>query len=234
MALLSRSRPTAIGRLIIAVVVNTVNGVPLWARSHIGKERLERRAPSLTHADPTAAITMKPVMGWVVTASLHRQPRDICAAWSASRLLSVYRSRFMSVPIIAFYEESPSETAATACIARPQRRPCDDTRRSALTIAKPEKITTLLPCERFYEQLAERLADQVQRLAAFCTPTMPRMATFKIPAFDNALSLAVADTTPIRPCASTMAGSVHWRLMVKPLDYQTPYAFTSPVSLNHS
>ncbi len=58
--LLFRRRPAAIARLIIAVVIDSVNGMlGRWARPHVGRECLETHSPSLAHRNAASSVVLK-------------------------------------------------------------------------------------------------------------------------------------------------------------------------------
>lgn len=73
--------PSAVGRLVVPVIINTIYGRALRPRSHVGKEVLERatldRVPSVTHRNSPSAISRPTIMRRVMAALQHASPRAI-------------------------------------------------------------------------------------------------------------------------------------------------------------
>jgi len=70
--------PAHVPRLVVAVVVNTINRVFRgWARTNIGQEILERFSPSCTDGNPSASVMFVAFHAWVVAPSLHAVPRQM-------------------------------------------------------------------------------------------------------------------------------------------------------------
>lgn len=73
--LLGAGRPPAVSWLVVAVVVDPVNGiVGRRAAAHVGQEVGEGVAPPLADGNPTTAIVRKPRSGWAVATADHRTP----------------------------------------------------------------------------------------------------------------------------------------------------------------
>ena len=73
--LLAASRPRAVRRFVMTVVVVAFNGVlRRWPWTEVVVERLERMQPAVAHADTAAAVVMKLGVVRVVTTGLDRLP----------------------------------------------------------------------------------------------------------------------------------------------------------------
>jgi hypothetical protein len=72
--LLGACSPSAIFRGIGSIVVNSVEGVSIWARSHIGNKSVEVLLPSLTNVYPPCAVIRVAGMGGVIAALFHVLP----------------------------------------------------------------------------------------------------------------------------------------------------------------
>jgi hypothetical protein len=74
--LLALCGPAAVGRLVVAVVVDAVNRMA-WRRlaAHVCQKVLVRLAPSVADSDPPASVSVKPVIMRVGAAHYHRAPR---------------------------------------------------------------------------------------------------------------------------------------------------------------
>ncbi len=71
--------PSAISRLVVAVIVNAINCC-LWKRfwSHVGKERIEIGSPFIANCDASFPVQMLVFVG-MVASPLHFLPR--CVLW---------------------------------------------------------------------------------------------------------------------------------------------------------
>lgn len=77
MNLLSPRRPATIARAIVAVIVDAVQGVVLWASAHIFQEGREVAAPRLIDGNASATVVSVAPPVSAVTAALHRRPCSI-------------------------------------------------------------------------------------------------------------------------------------------------------------
>lgn len=75
--LLNRGRPSAVGRLVVAVIITTINGLSGRLHSHVGEEVLEGFSPAFTDRDPTPPIVGEAAVAGIVAASLHSLPSGI-------------------------------------------------------------------------------------------------------------------------------------------------------------
>lgn len=91
--LLDGSRPAAVSRLVIAVVVDAVNGITgAGPIPHVLKEVLELR-PSLANRDATAPVVMERAGFLVGAAGKHRRPYPVCGAIRHSMASSGFPGR---------------------------------------------------------------------------------------------------------------------------------------------
>lgn len=77
--LLLRTSPATVAGLVIAVVVDAVDRVAVWARSHIGVERLIGLAPTFTDGYSTAAVVLVCLIGRPEAAVEQRTPDAVLA-----------------------------------------------------------------------------------------------------------------------------------------------------------
>lgn len=76
-ALLTSCRPTAISRLVVAVVVDTIKGGSLRPWSHISKEGRKVILPSLAHHNSSSTVVFVLFASWVKAALFHRVVGDV-------------------------------------------------------------------------------------------------------------------------------------------------------------
>jgi hypothetical protein len=74
--LLYGRRPSAVGRLVVAVNVQPVNGHAFRPLAHISEE-IRERLPAITHRNATTAVLSPPLISRTATAIPHSLPRDI-------------------------------------------------------------------------------------------------------------------------------------------------------------
>ncbi len=75
MCLLKSCRPAAIGWLVIAIIVYSVDAVSGgWSWAHVGKESLERFQPAVADLDTSAAISVESFVVWIPTPCEHCFP----------------------------------------------------------------------------------------------------------------------------------------------------------------
>lgn len=86
--LLNASSPSAVARLVVAIIVwEPVNGV-LWAwrQSNIGKKCVKGRDPRSADGDAATSVVREPRILWVAAATDHALPDFSCSLnWRASR-----------------------------------------------------------------------------------------------------------------------------------------------------
>ena len=75
--LLFGGSPSTVAGLIVAIVVDAIQGLPLWARPHVLKERFKAVLPALADANAPSAPERELRRVRVETAILHRLPRPI-------------------------------------------------------------------------------------------------------------------------------------------------------------
>jgi len=84
------SRPSAIVRLVVAVVVDAINRVVLRCAAHVMQEGIETSHPLFAHLDTPASVVTEDRQIWVSASRAHLNPRSILAALR----LSVRRRTF--------------------------------------------------------------------------------------------------------------------------------------------
>ena len=72
--LLQACRPAAISRFVVSVIINTIQGIPAWASTHVSNKRSERCAPIFAHPNSSSAIVCELRRRWTRTSSTSRLP----------------------------------------------------------------------------------------------------------------------------------------------------------------
>jgi hypothetical protein len=118
-----RGSPTTIPRLVVAVVVNTINRVlGAWARPHVRVEFPEI-IPSRTNGDTTPAVILEFLPSRVVNAAVHRCPALVFRAFMGLSIHPVFgytlkpkasaRRGFPSIDMVRSSRGNASTLAAT-------------------------------------------------------------------------------------------------------------------------
>ncbi len=97
--LLALGRPSNIARLVISVIVDSIEATIFWAFTHIRKEIL-KLSPPITNRNASFFVVLIRWAAWVCTTSEHILPRAVCG--SSAALGSA------SVPVSAFVADSLS------------------------------------------------------------------------------------------------------------------------------
>jgi hypothetical protein len=127
--------PTTISRLVIAVVVDTIDGVMRrWSPTHVLKEGWVRRAPALTDLDATATVVGPRPAGARVASLQHASVDPVfCYAHSCRSVAVLSASRCDIEPLVATTRASHATaqvtrddlllTSACAATKNPARSP---------------------------------------------------------------------------------------------------------------
>lgn len=75
--LLGGGRPAAVTRLVVAVVVNTVDRASAWTFSHIRQEVQEVGAPAIADRDSSSTVVAVRSVSTVVAPAVHRAPGGV-------------------------------------------------------------------------------------------------------------------------------------------------------------
>lgn len=75
MPLLKMRSPTAVGRFVVTIWVDSIQRPFLWAMTHVGKEVLKRGLPSVADLDAATTVVIKLSSIWVVAPFFHCHPR---------------------------------------------------------------------------------------------------------------------------------------------------------------
>lgn len=90
--LLLSCRPSAVARLVMAVVVDAVKAVrTAWTRPHVGKELREVVQPLVAHRNAASAVSVKGFVAGTRAPVLRSKPTDILAGRSDAPRHSVSR-----------------------------------------------------------------------------------------------------------------------------------------------
>lgn len=137
-ALLFCRRPTAIPRLVVAVVIDTVDAVLAgWARPHVG-DKICNVSPSLTDGDSTTTIVVIAFVEKVVAASKYFSPNKILVAIIQPMTPQKFRACF------------GASASATFCVPGGKIASLDNQNGTALTSATPVGSRTLAVCSQFF------------------------------------------------------------------------------------
>jgi hypothetical protein len=74
--------PSAIGRFVVAAIVDAVKAVPDRSRSHISEKVYETISPSLTNCNAASAPVFEIGGAWIQAARFHSAPRLVFGAFS--------------------------------------------------------------------------------------------------------------------------------------------------------
>lgn len=154
---LLRSRcPSAISRLVVAVVVLALDGVG-FARTlaHVGEKRLEALPPAFANRDPATTVPVEPFVLRVCAPSDHGAPTIVLG-----RRLSVDRVSVRCRAIACGFDGQAPTTACGALFV-PQFAAVDHFRPAARTSAEPKVSRPLPSMKRDHGQTAKRLTDEV-------------------------------------------------------------------------
>lgn len=135
------SGPSAIARFIVAVVVDPIDRMADWTRSHVSVERLKRFAPGLTNLDSTASVVLVGLLRRALTAIKQGAPHAVFTAPPTTSRMAVREilgTRYFSaqapaaahVPILQI-SCLHAMTAAAIAAAFPVHRILTDGRQSA-------------------------------------------------------------------------------------------------------
>lgn len=83
--LILKCRPSAVARLVVSVIVLSVDTHPNWSRPHVGKKTL-KRVPTLADGDAAPAVIGKLRSARIATTYFHRHPRRVLGAVLPSEL----------------------------------------------------------------------------------------------------------------------------------------------------
>lgn len=111
--LLLACSPATVARLVVAVVVDSVDAVlHRWSWPHVGKEGREIGAPSVTNGDAATSVVLVTMVGRAVTPFQHRCPGFVLWCLASVRrvpVLPITSARF--VPFDASASTRPSGPA---------------------------------------------------------------------------------------------------------------------------
>ncbi len=141
------SRPAAISGLVIAVVVDAINGmISGRSRPHVGEKIFERIRPSLADSNSTTAIETVVLIVGVVAAAFNALPAG------------VFSSTALSVPSV---DSAASAASASFCISPSQRRGINRQFLSAIAFTEPEHSRVSAMREPQSNEFSESKSRQV-------------------------------------------------------------------------
>lgn len=127
--------PTAIARGIADVIVDTFNCVTVaGSLSHVGKKVHKRLSPAVAHRDSASAVTLVPLVFFVVASLNHPAPNRILRSVTHSMRAVVHRSK------------SFAPTATRNRLAVEEHCPVNDPLCSAIADTQPSRIVAVSIC----------------------------------------------------------------------------------------
>ena len=158
--LLKIGDPTTVSRLVVAVVVDTINRVFFgWTRPHVGIECLKAVEPSITNLDTSRSIDWKFVIGLVSASSLHSGPDIILIC-----LTKAMQSRFCQpIDFQHFGSAFGLITATTELLAINEVGTGRSRDFGAFALAQPKNVSIgrLRLISPYYRQTKEFLARKI-------------------------------------------------------------------------
>lgn len=151
------SRPSAIARFVVAVVVDAVKGCPNGTWPHIGKEVL-KGVPAFADRDSSASIAVEVGSSWVGAALVHIVPDDVLTAPSPLAGMAMLSG-------VGSVEPHPVDTkaATTTGVALCQVAARDDDVGTAFAVTEPGDTPTDPPLWLDGRKAAELLAGEIGR-----------------------------------------------------------------------
>lgn len=163
--LLFAQYPSAVARLVSAVIVSAVNRVlARWASTHVRQECLERTEPLVANLDPTSAVVGIRTMLGVRASRFHPGPDDVLGSFGLS-VLEVATSHGVSL-----------KASAASRVSASQKKSRDDHFCSASTPATPHRFGARgRPGERHDRESVKRLPLDINesRIGRFHIETYP-------------------------------------------------------------
>jgi hypothetical protein len=127
--------PATISRLVVAVIVYTVNGMTRRRSApHVGQEGFVRMRPAFTHGDASRSIVFISNMTRVAASGFHAPPNLIFWRAASSGCFAVLSSRFTGLRVVMM------EAAATLSACSPKRTSLDRDSCTAIAAAQPSSI----------------------------------------------------------------------------------------------
>src|SRR6478736_6735859 len=153
-AVLFRCNPSAIARLVIAVVVDAVNLLAFRHFPHIGKEVVEQ-LPPLTDLDTPPAVVLVLLGLWVHAPTAYVGPDAIHARLAACLCMTVAQSWRLRLHLILV------EAATALGSTRAQRIASDGCDSSTIATALPIRMSVACFDERHSDESAESQASHI-------------------------------------------------------------------------
>ena len=154
-ALFHASRPAHVARLVMAVVVDTIQGqLWRWPLSHVAQERSEIAPPRLHDRNPPTAVVVEQMVARVQASRLDAFPEGIFGRAFAAVLRQQVATDFTV------------EATTTARDTAKQVRARDKGLITAVARAVPRDLFSLRWAANIYHQSREALAAQVAHLHA--------------------------------------------------------------------
>lgn len=150
------SRPSAVSRLIVARIINTINRQSSRARSHIAQKCFKRIGPLFAHSNSAPAVAVPFWNVRVVAPAFHCRPYAIFR-----RHCSPFSKSMSRRPCSA---QLTIQTSAALSQSSAQSVHSQDCRVPTITSASPKGMATVPFNKKTNSQLTESLAGNILRL----------------------------------------------------------------------
>ncbi len=155
-SLLVLCSPSAIGRLVIAVIVDAVNRHAFWARSHVGNKLSEAVLPFVAHGNPAPAVVWIPLVALVKAARFHVRPDAVFGRDDAIPTESMRKLAVSDFQLVLCFKATAARSSSALERTGPRR--C---RFSAIAKASPVRLLRLFKSPSDNGKPSESLACQV-------------------------------------------------------------------------
>lgn len=150
--LLKRCRPSTVGRFVIAIVVDAINGMNFrWLWPHIGQKSTEVVLPSFANMNAASTIVLKLRMASIETSRFDVSPRAVsCRVATSMTMLESSRRRGFT-----------RETAATSGVPFQEVHADHNGHVAAIAATSPCPVVTMKACWRNHRESFKALARQI-------------------------------------------------------------------------
>lgn len=160
--LFSSTRPSAIARFVIAIIVDAVNGKSGRSMTHICEKGLEAITPTVAHLDASATVVCIVPRVWVAASLNHAGPSTIFRCLPAMPRVSMRQRAATLRRMIA-----PVAAAALQFVS-PKIGRCGSHGGPALAFAAPHGSSVASFGEQFrYEKPSKSLPDKIAKFGLF-------------------------------------------------------------------
>jgi len=188
-ALLDLGCPAAVCRLVVAIVIDAVDRMARWARSHVAQERGERLPPFVAHGDATPAVVRERLSTRVKAAALGVLPGTVFARPSpidGRTMDSRARLRLFPLQAATTFLTAASQIAAQSRNSQP-----------AIAAADPVPVVATFFGSGFHNESAKPLARNIDPVIASLSWSRNPWGSHAVPPFRG------RDWSGVERCIST-------------------------------